>query len=160
MLTSSLRNLKRLPQPMIMVSMALNTVIMAPNMVKKATERRSRLRRALKNLLETRRNPHGMLPLMKMMRVSCKTRSRPLTWMTSRQSQSRERSLNLLRMKISSSKTKITMMMKKKRKPRMSSQLRKLANHKTTWKSLRPISMTLVIWSEHLEGLPLSQSSH
>jgi hypothetical protein len=36
----------------------------------------------------------------------------------------------------------------------MSSQLRKLANQKTTWKSLRPISMTLVIWSEYLEVLP------
>jgi hypothetical protein len=50
MLTSSLRSLKRSPQPMIMVSMALNTVITAPNMVKKATERRPRLRRAHKNL--------------------------------------------------------------------------------------------------------------
>jgi hypothetical protein len=75
---------------MIMVSMALNTVITAPNMVKKATDRRPKPKRALKNLLRIRRNPLGMLPLMKMMRRdSCKIRSRPLTWMTSRQSQSR-----------------------------------------------------------------------
>lgn len=122
MLTSSLRNLKRSPQPMIMVSMALNTVITAPNMVKKATERRPKPRRVLKNLLRIRRNPHGMLPLMKMMRRdSCKTRSRLLTWMTSRQSQSREKSLNLPRMKFSRSKTKLKVMLTNKRKPRISS---------------------------------------
>ena len=66
MLTSSLRNLKRSLQPMIMVSMALNTVITAPNMAKKATVRRPQLRRPLKNLLRFKRNLHGMLPLMKM----------------------------------------------------------------------------------------------
>jgi hypothetical protein len=61
-------------------------------------------------------------------------------------------------MKFSRSKTKLKVMLTNKRKPRISSKWRNLANQKTTWKSLRPISMTLVIWSEHLEGLPLSQS--
>ena len=146
MLTSSLRNLKRSPQAMIMVSMALNTVITVLNMVKKDTERRPQLRRALKNPLSNRRNLLGMLPLMKIRwRISCRTRSRPLTWMISRQSQSRERSLNLPRMKISRSKTNLIVMLTNKRKPKKSSQLRKLANQKITWKSLRLISMTLMI---------------
>ena len=131
-LTSSLRNSKRSLQPMIMVSMALNTVITALNMVKKATDRRPQLRRALKNQLRIRRNLHGMLLLMKIRwRILCRTRSRPLTWMIFRQSQSKEGFLNLLKMKLYRSKTNITVMLTNKRKPRKSSQQRKLANQKT-----------------------------
>jgi len=51
-----------------MVTMALNMVITALNMVKKATDRRLQLRRALKNQLRIRRNLHGMLLLMKIRR--------------------------------------------------------------------------------------------
>ena len=146
MLTSSLRNSKRSPQLMIMVSMALNTVITALNMVKKATDRRPQLRRALKNQLRIRRNLHGMQLLMKIRwRTSFRIRLRPLIWMIFRQSQSRGRFLNLPRMKFSRSKTNFKVMLTNKRKPRKSSQQRKLANQKTKWKSLRLISMTLMI---------------